>query len=916
MISGKVVKKFVAATSVAVSAVLVTASVAPAAQADVESTSNRVLQSVSVAMSPDGTLTGVDGSLVETSGSAEDAEAQASSYAPSDVATDLPVRVLTAWRTSEGAGTDLSDLQGYSGRVAIDLTVQNLTVEPQMLQYDVDGTSRSQAALVGSPLTITASAGLGDLAPATIVTDDEDTGRNVTNGVIGRSADGTTVQWAAMLAPPTLSSSAELSLVVDAKNFDVPEFDLSVQPGLVTDPSIGALVDSAFNPGSSDELELQSRTISLIGEVNAVLARASGTISDVRSNLTSSAETLGTQTVADLQSSTESVTSNMRALDGALQGLQGDLSSTLESTGSSAVAELDQAVTAVDQMLGDTSAPVPTAQVDGNGCRTTVAPPKGSQSIYGNLLQVAGQLKGYAEATEFCKEQLSDSLATTIGDEETIDDCDPQAQTQSATCSLLGAKTSFTDIAEDLRGLADDAVELLNPDLYGQALDASQRLGTAVGQLETLTGLLDSGRLVTLQTLRDAKNLVRGDDPETPQDETGPLAREAAMIGAELDAIHTDAIALEGALDLEGMQTQGAEAAAQAATLCGAVLTPEQREALDATLVGLRGTDCDDADPTPDARDALVERLDADNYPQLQEIIESSDVEGGAAGAAAALSEIEDIRVDLDEGIQEALDLKRGNPPRTLEEISQALGTAFDELSIAKTDLDDAVEDLEQVSADVPEIEAEIDAAVDAAKAEIEAQLGRDIGGLATARDSADEELGTMFDRSREGLSNSADAVVRDGRRTLAGQKQDFARAQAEAGNRISSEIEGGLSQINQGVSASTRDMEAATALLTADLRKVLLDLGAREVDGGGLLGAMATNAATARTADYQLALATNATTAYANVRSRDIGGILLQQAQTDAALQMLADLPAFELDLPAGSVHRTVYSYRIGDGQ
>ena len=442
MISGQVVKKFVATTSVAVSAVLVSASVAPVAQADVESTSNRVLQSVSVAMSPDGTLTGVDGSLVETSGSAEDAEAQASSYAPSDVATDLPVRVLTAWRTAEGAGTDLSDLQGYSGRVAIDLTVQNLTVEPQMLQYDVDGASRSQAALVGSPLTITASAGLGDLAPATIVTDDEDSGRNVTNGVIGRSADGTTVQWAAMLAPPTLSSSAELSLVVDAKNFDVPEFDLSVQPGLVTDPSIGALVDSAFNPGASEELELQSRTISLIGEVNAVLARASGTISDVRSNLTSSAETLGTQTVADLQSSTESVTcvdalARRRAAVAAGRPL------------------LDPGV---DRLLGRRRARPGRhrrrpdarrhlgARPDRAGRRQRLPRPRWPRRrAAGASTATCSRSPASSRATPRPPRSARSSSATvprqTIGDEETIDDCDPQARTQSATCSLLGAKT-------------------------------------------------------------------------------------------------------------------------------------------------------------------------------------------------------------------------------------------------------------------------------------------------------------------------------------------------------------------------------------------------------------------------------------------------------------------------------------------
>ena len=366
-------------TTLATSLVLATMGAAPAAVPAtvpaVESATERVLQSVAVTMGPDGTTTGVGSSVVRTDGSVEDAETSDATYSPTEVAGELPVRVLTSWRTSEGAGTDLADLQGYTGRVAIDVTVQNLTVKPDVLEYDAAGASRRQAALVGSPLTVTGSTSLGDLKAERVVTDDEDSGANVTNGVLGKGVDGTTVQWAALLAPPILSSSSEFSLVVDAKDFDVPTIDLSVQPGMVTDPSMGALVDAAFNPASSSELELQQRTIDLIGEVNLVLARASDTISGVRTSLTSSAETLGTQTVADLQASTQSVASNMSSLDGALQSLRGDLSSTLETTGSSAISEMDQAVQTVDQMLGDTSAQPPTVQVRGNGCETTVADP-------------------------------------------------------------------------------------------------------------------------------------------------------------------------------------------------------------------------------------------------------------------------------------------------------------------------------------------------------------------------------------------------------------------------------------------------------------------------------------------------------------------------------------------------------------
>ena len=466
-------------TALATSLVLATMGAAPAAVPatvpTVESATERVLQSVAVTMGPDGTTTGVGSSVVRTDGSVEDAETTDESYSPQEVVGDLPVRVLTSWRTSEGAGTDLADLQGYTGRIAIDVTVQNLTVKPEVLTYDAAGTARQQAALVGSPLTITASTSLGGLKADRVVTDDQGSGTNVTNGVLGRDADGTSVQWAALLAPPILKSSSEFSLVLDAKDFDVPTIDLSVQPGLVTDPSMGALVDAAFNPARSEELDLQRRTIDLIGEVNLVLSRASDTISEVRTSLTSSAETLGTQTVADLQSSTQSVSSNMSQLDGALQSLRGDLSSTLEATGANAVAELQQAVVAVDRLLGDTSAQPPTVGVNGSGCETAVAGPKQSDTVYGSLLQVAGQLGGYAKATDACRGALRDSILETIGDR----DADPtscQGGDTSMTCSLVRTRTAFNAAADRLQASLLSTLGLIKPELYAAAVDAANAL--------------------------------------------------------------------------------------------------------------------------------------------------------------------------------------------------------------------------------------------------------------------------------------------------------------------------------------------------------------------------------------------------------------------------------------------------------
>ncbi len=121
------------------------------------------------------------------------------------------------------------------------------------------------------------------------------------------------------------------------------------------------------------------------------------------------------------------------------------------------------------------------------------------------------------------------------------------------------------------------------------------------------------------------------------------------------------------------------------------------------------------------------------------------------------------------------------------------------------------------------------------------------------------------------------------------------------------------LQRIDASTSASVRDVEGASTLLTGDLNRVMLDLGDREVNGSGILGAMATSAAKSDSADYQLALASQNASGYANVRAEDVAGILLQQQQFRASLDRAAKLPAFRLDVPSSATSTTLYAFRIG---
>ena len=89
---------------------------------------DRVLQSVDVTMQPDGALTRVNDTVVIARAAGGASDTYATAYDPTKVVDQLPVRVLTTYQTEQGSGTNLADLKGYSGRVTINLAVQNLTV--------------------------------------------------------------------------------------------------------------------------------------------------------------------------------------------------------------------------------------------------------------------------------------------------------------------------------------------------------------------------------------------------------------------------------------------------------------------------------------------------------------------------------------------------------------------------------------------------------------------------------------------------------------------------------------------------------------------------------------------------------------------------------------------------------------------
>ncbi|VXC55401.1 conserved exported hypothetical protein [Nocardioides sp. AX2bis] len=881
---------------------------------------DRVLQSVEIAMGPDGTLTAVDGTTVTASADGESADSTTQAYSPDDVVSDLPVRVLTSYRTADGSGSDLSDLEGYDGQVQVDVTVQNLTVEAEDITYDVPGGSRTRPALVGAPLTIVASADLGGTDPARVVTQSagED---SVTNGVLSKGADGATqVQWATILAPPQLSSSATLSLVVDAKDFSAPAFDLSVQPGLVTDPSVGALVENAFNPAASEELALQERTVEVVGNVNEVLAEAGDSISAVRESLNSTTETLGQKTVGDLRASITGISDSMEALDGTVTSLGDGISSALETTGSSSLTQLESTVASVDALLGDTTGKPGTATVTGGGCSTTVRTGTGAGSVYDSLLRVAGTLNGYASASDACKEALKNSLANALGPDLTglnadavADKCrastesNPNQLADSVTCSLSATKTRFSEAAENIRGtLRGDAN---NPnDGVLDKLKTDEITG-ALNDLDTVVKP-DGSLNATLKALEDAKGRYAEGEVVNFVDVYTALGRLSTERGAVSQAVAT----------LHGVAGQNREADLQLIKDVCNLAAPDATNVqpgqlsiaqVDMLRVQLTDASCEsveaDEDVTVRGWDAVLAATDLEikTGEGIGPALERSRVAYGDVEAAVEIAE-------------SAVNSQSENPDvKTVRDSLNALIGGIADLRAARDDIGTAATNLRS---GLDGAEATLTGAIEGAASTTEDAganaIDPAIKQVGEKTEQAQREVQDAFTRSKNGMRAAADGIAADGRAAINEQKAGLATTSKESTSEIESNVRQGLDLIADTVSASTRNTDAAGKLLTADLTKVLLDLGDPEVEGAGLLGTLGANAGDARAADFQLALAARTASSYANARGQDIGGLMLRQAQAEAAFKRQAQLQAFQVDVPDGVERRTVYSFHLAAGQ
>lgn len=888
---------------------------------------SRVLQTVDTQLAADGSITTISDTAISVG--KDRSSSAVTEHDAAKAAADLPLRVTTQYTTAKKSGTDLADLAGYSGRVEIDLTVENLTVRSRNLTYDVAGASRTTPALVGAPFSIAASTVLPGTKPNSVVTDTSDDATS-TDGVVSANGDGdAVVQWGRLLAPPTSGASTTLHLVADVDDFAAPSFDLAAQPGISTDLSSTGVVNAAFGSDTDSELALQRRTIDLISQVNEVLARAGGTITEVRSNLETTSATLGVRTAERLKESSTALASTMQSLSGQLSSLKGDLGSTVSATQSTVLQQLQETTSSLDALLGDTSATAPAPAIDGQGCAAEPEQSAGGASVYGNLLRVSAQLEGYAAASEACKQQVSVQLASSVGPSEpTAEKCAAEDARFSLTCALFASSTTITAALTGLVQTGDDLAATLQPELAQSAIDSY--------------GTVDA-RLDDVQKTLDALQARSGDGTASVNQQLDALEEAVRVAGVGIKELNDKVAALHGRAqaaraaignigDSRFSGTMQAQNAALAQRICelvaptsdggvlpplptGPGLTEQQADELRSYLTATPCVDEGDGATldTPVPFDKPMDARLADDSVAWDDLIQATDVQDETGGLGAATRSLRDRFAGIESAraaVDQSINTSGGDVSSSVEQMQSAVRDANQAGDALATALNSVRDEQDALGQKVKDAFAQ---ANDATAKKIDALIDQQVRDVSKQAESSNAAVLKAFDQSIAGLRSTSKDVTVGAKGTIDEQRGKLERENGALAGAIDSQTKQSLARIDASTTASTRDVEGASTLLTGDLNRVMLDLGDRKVNGSGILGAMATSAAKSDSADYQLALASQNAAGYANVRAEDVSGILLQQEQFRASLDAATALPAFRMDVPKGATSTTLYAFTIG---
>lgn len=938
----------------------------------VENATN-VLQNVNIQMGRDGEVSSIESTNIYVNDKDRTSSSSNVQFKPKDVVNDLPVRVSLQYSTERGSGTNLNDLNGYSGEITIKVTVENLTVKTEDVTYDASGTSRTSPAPVGTPFSIAASTVLSG-SPTQVITT-PDAADSSTNGVVSTNDEGkAVVQWGAISAPPVTGSSSSFVLKVKAKDFSAPTFNISVQPGFASDLSGAGIITNGFASQDASQVALLQRTIDTVNEVNTTLTSASSQVAQVRQSLDDTSATLGKDTANHLKTQNESLTKTMQGLQANIESLQKDLSEASRTNNSQLISQLERTVAALHSMLGDTTAR-PNVSVSHSGGRCVVHREEGanSRSVYGNLVQLSAVLNAYAEASSDCQQDLTASIREIVGPEHpTAETCSSNG---SVTCALFGASVTVQSSLIALVATGEKIVDHLQPEYLKGANNnysaLKRQMDELVAQVEKDPSSLDADAVRSLSEKVSAARQSVNQMKETSSrliesiknvhsraasaraelvDGSGSMSAQNKELAEQLCALSTErggSLSAEQVEHLRGYLT---------ASSCGGAASPSESASVAPSEEPSKKVEAPSAAPSSEAPSAeptategntrviTVENANERTYTSNTPTARTPMEERIAAAAAAwdevlAATSMDDPKEglardakDLNDAVN-AVDGALGEVEKTLNDAANAQNQdaekkeePTEEAKVSLRDrihsASDAVNALGKNLEDMTNMQADLSTAIkeafkesaDETRESLTSMISEEIRKVSSDGSSSASAAKEAFSASVAGITDTANTVVQVAGESIEVQHKDMNDRIEGLRQSLDSVTERSLVALSTRAENATRDLAGASVQLNNDLSKLMLDLGDSNAEGAGLLGALKSNSAKAGAADYQLALAMQNAQGYTNLRSEDIAALQKRQAQFKASLQRLRSLPTFHLSNAGSAEVKTVYTFQIGD--
>lgn len=938
----------------------------------VENATN-VLQNVNIQMGRDGEVSSIESTNIYVNDKDRTSSSSNVQFKPKDVVNDLPVRVSLQYSTERGSGTNLNDLNGYSGEITIKVTVENLTVKTEDVTYDASGTSRTSPAPVGTPFSIAASTVLSG-SPTQVITT-PDAADSSTNGVVSTNDEGkAVVQWGAISAPPVTGSSSSFVLKVKAKDFSAPTFNISVQPGFASDLSGAGIITNGFTSQDASQVALLQRTIDTVNEVNTTLTSASSQVAQVRQSLDDTSATLGKDTAEHLKTQNESLTKTMQGLQANIESLQKDLSEASRTNNSQLISQLERTVAALHSMLGDTTAH-PNVSVSHSGGRCVVHREEGasSRSVYGNLVQLSAVLSAYAEASSDCQQDLTASIREIVGPEHpTAETCSSNG---SVTCALFGASVTVQSSLIALVATGEKIVDHLQPEYLKGANNnysaLKRQMDELVEQVEKDPSSLDADAVRSLSEKVSAARQSVNQMKETSSrliesiknihsraasaraelvDGSGSMSAQNKELAEQLCALSTErggSLSAEQVEHLRGYLT---------ASSCGGAASPSESASVAPSEEPSKKVEAPSAAPSSEAPSAeptategntrviTVENANERTYTSNTPTARTPMEERIAAAAAAwdevlAATSMDDPKEglardakDLNDAVN-AVDGALGEVEKTLNDAANAQNQdaekkeePTEEAKVSLRDrihsASDAVNALGKNLEDMTNMQSDLSTAIkeafkesaDETRESLTSMISEEIRKVSSDGSSSASATKEAFSASIAGITDTANTVVQVAGESIEVQHKDMNDRIEGLRQSLDSVTERSLVALSTRAENATRDLAGASVQLNNDLSKLMLDLGDSNAEGAGLLGALKSNSAKAGAADYQLALAMQNAQGYTNLRSEDIAALQKRQAQFKASLQRLRSLPTFHLSNAGSAEVKTVYTFQIGD--